>query len=118
MQDLLLTNFDASTLSRADPLSLCLSVSFASLENSSGTAAVIDLFTIIQDFDFDTQLFDILVKSMACCRIIFVRIVKSANSNVMHIVFWIHISSTGSIFMVVGQVFFTNNVELFTNTPK
>lgn len=76
VQDLLLTYSDASTLSRGDLLSLSLAVSLANLETTSGTAAIIDLLTIIQDPDFDAQRFNIQVKSIACCRKISDRIVK------------------------------------------
>lgn len=48
VKDLLLTNSDASILSRDDILSLPLAVSLASLETTSVTAAFIDLLTIIQ----------------------------------------------------------------------
>lgn len=48
--------------------------SHASLENASGTAAVIDALTIIQDPDFDAHLFNIKLKIITCCHKIFGRI--------------------------------------------
>lgn len=58
MQAFLLTYLDASTLSRY-VFSLALAVSLESLETTSDTAAVIDPLTIIQDLNFDRQLFKI-----------------------------------------------------------
>lgn len=63
VQDTLLTYSDASTLSRKDLLSQFLTGSLATLEPTSGIAAVIDFLTNIQDFDFDAHLFMNQVKS-------------------------------------------------------
>lgn len=67
VQDTLLTYSDTSALFRGDLLNLSLKISFAGLEYSSRTAAVIDLLTIIQNPDFDAPSFNNQIKSIACC---------------------------------------------------
>lgn len=57
VQCLLLTYPLAYTLSRGVLLSMSLTVSPASLKTSSGTAAVIGVFTIIRDLDFHSFVF-------------------------------------------------------------
>lgn len=68
VQDSLLTNSNASPLSKGDLLSLSLVVFLADLEPASGTVAVIDLLAIVEDTDLDAQLFTFQVKSIACFR--------------------------------------------------
>lgn len=59
MQDLLLTYSAASKLSSVERLNLSYDLSLVSQETAPKTAAVIDLLTIIQDPNFDAQLFNI-----------------------------------------------------------
>lgn len=66
-QATMLTYLDAFTSLISNQLSLNLPVSISSQENTIGSAAVIDLFTIILDPDFDAQIFTIQVKSIAHC---------------------------------------------------
>lgn len=101
---LLPTHSDAFPLSRGDLLSVLLAVPLAGLETNPGTAAVIDLFTIIQDPDVETHLFIILVKSIACCREISDRKWKSTNSNTIYFVVYTHGNGISSIFMVKAKV--------------
>lgn len=72
---------EVSTLSSGDLWSLSLGVSLANLEATSGTAAVIDLLTIIRGPDFDAQLFNSEVNSIANCRKIHDRIGKKNNQK-------------------------------------
>lgn len=76
VQDFPLTHFDAFTLSKGILSSLTLAVSLASLETAIGTATVIDLLKIIQDHNFDAQVLNIQVESIACSQNISDRIVK------------------------------------------
>lgn len=76
LQDLLLLYSDASTLLTDDPLSLSLAVSIARLESTSVAAALCGQHTINLDFNFDAQLLNIQVESIALCRKVSNRIVK------------------------------------------
>lgn len=75
------THSDAFKLSRCDLLRLYLAVSHACLETIPGTAAIIDFLRVIQDHDFDTELFNITAKIRAFCRKISDRIVKKQNQK-------------------------------------
>lgn len=57
-------------------MNLSMAVFLAGLEFISGTEAVINLLTIIQDHDFNVHLFSIQVKNIACCQKHFDRLVK------------------------------------------
>lgn len=68
MQDLQLTNFNAYLLSQSDLLNLSFTVSLASIETLSRTAAIINFFTTFLELDFDAHLFNIQVNSKAWCQ--------------------------------------------------
>lgn len=58
-----------------------LSASLARPHIKSGPAAVIDLLIIIQDPEFDTNLFIVQVKSIYCCQKISDRIVENHKTQ-------------------------------------
>lgn len=73
---LLLTYLDASTISKDDLLSLSLAISLDSQKITSGTAAVIDLFTNIQSPNFSAHHFKTQVINIARCKKLSDRTVK------------------------------------------
>lgn len=105
LQDTQLIYPDASIVMRGDLFSQSLAVFLASLDTTSGTAAVINLLTIIQDLAFFAHLLNCQAKSIACCENISARIVEKHNPYCdVHCIF-IHSSSIGSIFMVKEELF-------------
>lgn len=64
------------TLSRSDQLDLPLAYFLAGHETTSETAAVIELFANTKGPGFEVDLFNIQVKSLACCQKISDRIVR------------------------------------------
>lgn len=81
VQGLLLTEWDAPTVKRDDLLSFSLAGSLAILKAFSGTAAFFYLLTLIQDPAFDTNLFNIKVKSILSCQNIFGCIVRNHKQS-------------------------------------
>lgn len=67
VQGLFLFYSNASTLAKGNLMSSSLAVYLAIKETTSGTAAVIELLTIIQNPKFDAQLFNVQGKSIAYC---------------------------------------------------